>query len=87
MDGDDKFWLSLGGMVMLMIILIVAIVSFSGKAKNDQIVEMVKHGANPIQARCSIINDELIQNEMILCSDAHRVTVIQQPPTVIQTPQ
>jgi hypothetical protein len=58
MSSDDKFWLGLWIVVIIVIsgVLVLCGMAFYYTGVSEQkVVEMVKGGANPIQARCSLL--------------------------------
>lgn len=54
MDNENKFWLSLWTMVAFSIVLLTAIACYSEHLEDTKVVEMVKEGADPMRASCSL---------------------------------
>ena len=80
MDREGRFWLGIWSLAAAVIVTFVCSIAYVNKAKNDQVVEMVKHGADPIKARCAIIGQaDLGPNEKALCLGTAQVVLVQQP--------
>jgi hypothetical protein len=68
MNDDQKFWYSIWKLAAITVC--VLIVSISGCTANDRrvVAAMIKNGADPIMARCSLgVSDSL---DAMLCAQA-----------------
>lgn len=54
MDSDSKYWLSIWTLVATVIVTLIITIALYNIKSNQQIVDMVKDGADPIAARCAL---------------------------------
>lgn len=69
MDHNEKFWVSVWGMVCSMVVIVGLMVIASIESTNAKVVEMVQAGANPIVAACAISAPSTSGNA-IICAQA-----------------
>ena len=54
MDSEGKFWFSIWTMASFSVVLLTAIGCYSEHLEDVKVVEMVKAGADPMRASCSL---------------------------------
>lgn len=54
MNSEDKFWFSIWPMAASSVVLLTAISCYSVHVEDAKVVEMVKAGADPMRAACSL---------------------------------
>lgn len=65
---ENKFWVTVWGLVATILIVLMAVVAFSSQATNDKIVQMVREGASPVEASCALSSMAATAGEAIICS-------------------
>jgi hypothetical protein len=54
MDNDQKFWVSVWGLVAVILIVLMSLAFANGQANNKTVIELVKLGADPVAATCAV---------------------------------
>ena len=55
MDSEQKFWTRIWGIAAATLCAIVLTVGGCTMNQSSKVAELVKHGANPVAARCGVI--------------------------------
>lgn len=54
MDQEGKFWFNIWSMAACFVLVLVSVLVYGNHAQDEKIVSMVKAGADPMKAACSL---------------------------------
>lgn len=57
MNGDEKFWVSVWGIVGVVVIVVASLIATYWNSHNTKIVELIEKGVDPTEAMCALQND------------------------------
>lgn len=68
MDNDNKFWIFTWSIIASVLITIILSITTYSFHQANILNEMVKNGADPITARCSLLGSEHAPGQAIICA-------------------